>query len=290
MKVLNYIFVFIIGALLLTSCEEDVTDVSLIGDGLNIVQFESYSFGLGGLADGSEYAKEIQVKLSGPVLEKVTEDIQITVAPDPSSTAIAGDHYRIEQPTITLSADNNYLGVIDIILMTEGNTPPMDGTPEFEDYESPMLYLNVSDVTGSDVVIPTGKTAKISLNFTPPNPYAGTYSAEITYFHPTAGGSYPNDPYSHEVSDKEFVAVTGRKCETAFAIWHNNKCWITVNSDNSITYIVDDTWSYDVALGDPNDDTKVSHYDPETGVIYLYYHYYGSGGPRIFWEVFTPKF
>jgi len=87
------------------------------------------------------------------------------------------------------------------------------------------------------------------------------------------------------------VAITGRKCETGFAVWPDTDlCWITVKADNSIEFEVADTWPYTVLMGDPNDPSKVSHFDPATGKIYLYYYYAGTGGNRIFWETFTPLF
>lgn len=292
MKKISYILILIFGGLLFHSCEDD-KDVYQIDQDQTIAVFDSYRFGLGGLADGSEYDKEILVKITGAGLEGLTGDVTLTFAADESSTAIEGTHYRIENKTITLTQKNYYMGIVDFVLVTEGNTPPLDDDPAFADYQAPVLNLKITNATGG--VTPTGKLAEITLNFTPPNPYAGLYECDINYFHPTAGGTYPDDPYAHDVFDKTLTAVTGRKCESLFGIesWassYADKCWITVNADNSITYTVADTWGYDVKLGDPNDATKVSYFDPDTGVIYLYYHYVGDGGARIFWEVLTPKF
>ena len=103
-----------------------------------------------------------------------------------------------------------------------------------------------------------------------------------------AMGTYPDNIYVEDDYDKTLSPVTGRKCETLFGIWDTDYCWITVNSDNSIKFEVADTWAYDVKLGDPFDATKISHFDPATGIIYFYYNYFGTGGPRIFWEIFTP--
>ena len=86
------------------------------------------------------------------------------------------------------------------------------------------------------------------------------------------------------------MAVTGRKCETWFAVWDTDKCWITVNSDNSVDYEVWEDWGIPVKNGDPNNAANVSHFDPATGKIYLYYYYAGTGGNRIFWEILTPMF
>jgi len=39
----------------------------------------------------------------------ITSDITVTVAADPASTAVAGKHYRIDNPNVVLSPDNNLL-------------------------------------------------------------------------------------------------------------------------------------------------------------------------------------
>ena len=297
MKKIKYILLFIIGIVLLNSCEEVIKEVELIGDGDNLIVFELSKTNIGGLADGSEYINDVQIKLTGPSMTEIKDDIVVTLKASSTSTAIAGQHYRIENPTITLTASNNYLGIIDLVLMTEGNTPPMDGTPELDDYVAPVLNLEIETATGNSKVVASGKPFVITLNYTPPNPYAGDYDVEMRYFHPTAGGSHPSqpdfdpdDPYGGIRNyEKTLAAVTGRKCETEFSVW-TDLCWITINADNSIAYVVDDTWTYDVSLGNPFDPSQVSHFDPATGVIYMYYYYTGTGGDRIFWEVFTPKF
>lgn len=274
----------------ITSCLIDnTTDLDDNGKGLNVATFLKSNINLTVLANGDEYVREIEVKLVGPSLGDIKNDISVTVQSLSSSTAEDGVHYRIDNPTIILSPNNNFLGKIKVTLMTAGNTPPMDGTPEFESYVAPLLDLKLL-ATGDPMVTGSGKMATVALNFTPPNPYAGDYTVELKYFHPTAGGSYPDDPYGGIRSlEKTLIAVTGRKCETGFGVWGSTDiCWITINADNSIDFVVDLTWNYTVKMGDPKDPTHVSYFDPATGKIYLYYYYSGTGGDRIFWEVFTP--
>lgn len=299
MKKIYYIFLILFSGILFTACEDDA-DIYQIDEGQTLAVFDSYKSGLGGLADGTEYDKEIKVKITGPGIADLSGDITITVGADETSTAIEGTHYRIANKTITLTKKNSYLGIIDLVLVTEGNTPPLDDDPAFKDYKAPVLNLNIVSATGG--VTPTGKSNALTLNYTPPNPYAGLYDVELRYFHPSAGGSHPslgdafdpNDPYGGiRELEKELIAVTGRKVETGFAVWGDDSDpkleWITINPDNSIAFEVSENWDYDVELGNPFDGTQVSHYDPDSGKIYLYYHYYGTGGARIFWEVFTPK-
>ncbi len=119
------------------------------------------------------------------------------------------------------------------------------------------------------------------------NFFAGKYSKDMKYFHPTAGGSYPDDPYSAYVEDVNLVAISAYVCSDWFGTWENTHVYIQILPDNSVTLTFEDR--DDVGTGDPNDATKVCSYDPATGVIKLYYFYPGSGGNRIFWVVYTPK-
>ena len=291
MKTLKYILILVLSLGALNSCLVDqTTSYDENDDGPNLVTFETLTMNYSILADGSTYQRQIKVKLVGPTSMFTTEDITVTVGVDPSSTAKSGQHFIINNPTFTLTKANNYLGLVNITILSEGNAPPMDGTPEFLTYKAPVMVLTLS-ATGAENVMGTGKLGKFTLAFVPPNPYQGDYESELRYFHPTAGGSYPDDPYGGvRIADKTLMAVTGRKCETWFAVWDTDKCWITVNSDNSVDYEVWEDWGTPVKNGDPNNAANVSHFDPATGKIYLYYYYAGTGGNRIFWEILTPKF
>jgi hypothetical protein len=292
MKTFKYILTFLILVAANSCLVDNTTDYEMNDDGPNLVTFETLTANMSILANGDEYPKELKVKLVGPtsMMDNMTGDITVTVSQDASSTAEEGQHFRIENPTLTLTKANNYLGLLQVTILTEGNAPPMDGTPEFEEWEAPVMVLKI-DASGDPTVMGTGKLGKFTLAYTPPNPYAGDYESEVWYFHPTAGGTYPTDPYGGiRYADKTLDALTGRKCETWFAVWDTDKCWITVKADNSVEFTVWDEWPYDVKMGDPKNPENVSHFDPETGQIYLYYYYSGAGGDRIFWEILTPKF
>lgn len=289
MRTLKYLFMFILSATLINSCWDDTMEIDLNDDGPNIVTFERVVDNLGAEANGEEFDFRVRIRLVGPSSMDLTNDIEVTFVRNDASTAVEGEHYRINNLPITLSKSDNYLGFMDITLITEGNSPPLEGTPEFDAWVPPVLELDIV-ASGDPSVVGSGKGGNFTLNFRAPNPYAGLYDAHIIYRHPSLG-EYPDNISVDEVNEKELIAVTGRKCETGFAVWFDTDiCWITVNPDNSINFVVDDTWDYDVKLGDPFDPSLVSHFDPDTRQIYLYYHYEGDGGFRVFWEVFTPKF
>lgn len=307
MKNITYILLLVIGVVFLSSCSKDDRDVDNIEGTKNLAVFQDYDFGLKALADGSEYDYQFVVRVTGPSMDNMNSDITITLAANDASTADEGQHYRLPEKSITLTKSNNYIALVDITVLTEGNTPPIEGTAEFEAYSNPVLYLDIASADGNASVIATGKSAEISLNITAPNPFEGIYDVEMRYFHPTAGGSHPSmgadfdpdDPYGGvRFSQKEWVAVTGTKCELGFAVWpETDLCWIKVNGSDvlenggyGVSFEVADTWNFDVKLGNPFDASQVSHYDPVTRMVYMYYHYSGTGGDRIFWEVFTPTF
>jgi hypothetical protein len=298
MRTIKYLLMFVLSMALLNSCFEEEADYELNDDGPNLVTFDRPVDNLGAVADGGEYTFQVRIRIVGPTVMDLTSDISVNLTENEASTAKSGAQYRLNGLPIVLTKANNYLGFMSITLITEGNSPPMEGTPEYDAWVAPVLLLDI-EASGDSKVIGSGKGGTFTINFRAPNPYAGLYMTEMRYFHPTAGGSHPSfpdfdpdDPYGGiRQQEKELIAITGRKCETGFAVWWDTDiCWITVNPDNSINFEVADTWPYEVSLGDPFDPDLVSHFDPDTRMIYLYYHYTGAGGDRIFWEVFTPEF
>lgn len=123
------------------------------------------------------------------------------------------------------------------------------------------------------------------------NFFAGTYTAHIIYRHPSVG-TYPDNIATEEDNVKDLMAVDGKTCSMSFAVWGPSEMmFIKVDPDNNyeVTLAKMENWDYDVALGDPFRADLKSSYDPSTGVLTLYYNYMGTGGYRVFWEVFTPK-
>lgn len=281
MKTLRYIFIVLLGLGLLNSCLiEDESSLDLNDDGPNLASFEATSLTFAPVASGAEYQYTVKMKVIGPTSKEMDKDITVTIEADPSSTAIAGKHYRLDTKTVTLKAADNFLALVPITVLTEGNEPPLDPIP--------VLTLKVKSVTGDDRIINNGKLLNIKLNYVFFNPHAGPYDVEIRYFHPTAGGSYPDEPYGGiRLDEKELAPVSATMVETFFGVWEDNYTYIEIDDDNNVTISFNRS---DAKSGDPNDPTKVNSYDPVTGVIQIYYYYPGSGGNRIFWEKFTPKF
>jgi len=298
MKKIKYILIFILSLGIFNSClVDDTADIDKNDQGLNLAVFNTVKGDLTVLADNAEHTLKVKILVTGPTVADLTSDISVTFAASSSSTAVSGVHYRIDNPTVTLTKANNYLGNLEIVILTAGNAPLEDDDPGYadwvENYVAPKLYVDVISTTGDSKVGPSGKSADLNINFVSYCFFAGEYDVEMRYFHPTAGGSYPNDPYGGvRVSRKTMNPLSSKECKFGFAIWTDNNSWLVMDPATYafVSYTVADTWNYNVVVGDPNDPSKVSHYDPITRKIYLYYHYSGSGGNRIFWEVFTPRF
>lgn len=140
----------------------------------------------------------------------------------------------------------------------------------------------VSELSDGGEVTCLPQTYIVVANF-----FAGYYQSHFVYFHPTLGGSYPTEPYYDDILLKELFTFSNLGCSMYFGLWEDAEMDIIVNGDNSISFTVSN-FNYIVNEGDPYDATKVSHYDPITRTIYLYYYYDASGGYRVFWETLTP--
>ncbi|HBH47940.1 MAG TPA: hypothetical protein DDX98_04840 [Bacteroidales bacterium] len=182
MKRTKNILSVLLGVAFLISCVEVDKEVNKIGDGPNLAGFQDAAQSVTFIADGNEYPVYVKVKLTGPNLSKVSGDVTVTMAADPSSTAVENTHYRFDNTSITLKENQNYLGIFEFTMLTEGIRAPLA--------ESPVLVLTASDVTASANIVGSGKPNIITLNYGCPSELQGTYDVEVL----RDGG--PISPYS----------------------------------------------------------------------------------------------
>lgn len=268
MKKILYSFLsVVILTMVFTACEQNYDDF-MTGDvetGGLVTPTKSFPYKLGGTTTFS-IAVEIPV---GPGIQAVevyktyTGKSEILDRTIDVSSANKSD-------IVTLSLDFDYSKLI------AGLGMPADESVLTIGDEWTLSYVSVME--DGRKVVNASKTSIGVANF-----FAGNYKSTVNYHHPSRG-EYP-DNGSISSYDKTLKATNANTCETAFAVW-SDKCWITINADNSITFVVDDTWDYDVSLGVPDHPELVSYYDPATGLIQLYYNYLGSSGYRIFHETF----
>jgi len=270
MKKIKYIIVFLLSIGLLNSCLIDNdTDVDDNNAGDNFFTFNVKQAALAGIADDSEYTFKIQLVLTGPSSKDITADLQAVIVADDASTAIEGTHYRIDNPNITLTKDNNYLAELEVTMLTLGIVTPLDA--------SPILLLKVTNATGSDDVIADGKPMTITLNYACPSFLAGEYSVVTTGDDGSASYTDIVTEYGIGFYGTERVA-TWATFPSGFGVEFIDVCdVITVPLHDLGHYYSNEVWGH-----------KPGFVDPVTGVITLYYTV--SGGWGEYEGVYTPNF
>ena len=136
----------------------------------NVVGFVDASTNLSGIADGSEYTFEVTTTLKGATSRSTTGTFTGTLTVDPSSTAIEGTHFRLDESTIEVSSDKNYLNKVSITMLSSGIVAPLD--------MNPVLKLNVENASGPGKL--SGGSITINLLYLCPSTLAGTYETTIT--------------------------------------------------------------------------------------------------------------
>ncbi len=174
MKKLKYILIFILSIGFFNSCLiDDGTTHDDYDQGPNLAGFVTNSTFASAVADGNEYPVEIKMWLEGPTSMNETDDITVTIGVVPSSTAIEGTHFRLDNTTLTLKASNDHLAELTFIMLTDGIMAPLDKTP--------VLVLEVLDASGVDNVIANGKKISIDLNYLCYSNLAGAYIDDNRY-------------------------------------------------------------------------------------------------------------
>jgi hypothetical protein len=180
MKTIKYILIFMLCLASFTSCIVDDTEPSAgNGAGTNLGGFNDSSLNFGGVADGNSYDFNLKMEVKGPSYKQMTSDVVLTVAVDPSSTAIEGTHFKFNSKTITLSASNNYLGLLPITMLSKGIVAPLA--------TAPVLVLKVLSATGAENVINNGKNLKITFNYLCFSNLAKTYNVRMRYVRAASG-------------------------------------------------------------------------------------------------------
>lgn len=184
MKKFNKYFTILFVTLLFSSCLVDDEAPSDNNDsGPNIAGFAVTSQNLSAVADGNTREFGIVVELKGPGLREATEDVTLTVASEPGSTAIEGVHYEFPSSSITLTKANNYFGTLPITVITEGVEAPL--TAE--------LVLSVASATGTNVVA-NGNTITLNFVYQCFADLSGTYSVTNDFCFPSFTTECTADP------------------------------------------------------------------------------------------------
>lgn len=268
MKKLKYILIFILSVGLLNSCLiDDETPHDDYDQGPNLAGFLNSTTGIMEVADGTEYTEEIEMVLQGPTSNEITNDITVTLAVDPSSTAIEGTHYRLDNTTITLKASNDHLALFEFTMLTDGVIAPLA--------KSPVLVLEIVSATGDPNVIANGKKITITLNYGCPSNLAGIYDALVIGNGETATFVETITEYGYGKYGTTRVG-TWSEFSSGFGLEFEDVCnTITVPLHDLGHMYSNEIWGH-----------KEGSVDPVTGVITLYYTI--SGGWGEYTAVYTP--
>lgn len=187
MKNIAYKLKFLIIAVLaisVSSCDalldEEVTDY---GTGPNFVGFSAATLTINAETNGEEFSRMVPLRIIGPTVTSLNDEVVVTVSVDPSSTAIEGVHYRLDSNTVTLRPSESdtdvFAGGLPITILTEGLEAPLA--------TAPILVLNITSAESNDNIVINDKTkrARVTLSYACPFDtanYEGTWIATSVDF------------------------------------------------------------------------------------------------------------
>jgi len=172
---LKYTFILILGVLLYASCTKKDNFVSNIENGKNIALFTNTTKSAANISDGTEYPVEVRMQVQGPSVMDLTGDVNLTVEPDmtgipDSMKAVSGTNFRIDNNKLTLKESDRYIGKYKFTMLTKGITAPTKR----------QLKLKVTDASGSDNVINSGKPISVTLSYACDSNLQGVYNVQVT--------------------------------------------------------------------------------------------------------------
>jgi len=173
MKRLKFAIIAVLSMSFFGACtlfEEDTT-LELNSQGPNLASFENDDITYSQVATGDEYTFDVYVKMKGPTVMDITEDVNVTFDVDDSSTAIEGTHYRINDSSVKLTKSGNYLGKLSVTMITAGIVAPLPSDPTI------VVYAKAS----GNNILGDGKPAEIKLVYGCLSHFEGTYDVTTEF-------------------------------------------------------------------------------------------------------------
>ena len=182
MKNFKYILAYILFGGILLSCSDDEQPelVKAIENSPNFAGFVNASGNLSGVADGRTISTNLPVFISGPTAVDLSGDVTITVGIDASSTAVEGTHFSIPNKTLTLTKQGKYVGVVEVVMLTDGIETPLASNPQ--------LVLRIQSASAaSGKVIASDKVLSIGMLYLCPSDLAGDYAVSTRLVRASTG-------------------------------------------------------------------------------------------------------
>lgn len=225
---------------------------------------------------------EIAFEVGGPTSMNINEDITLTLEVDETSTAVEGVNFSLLSNTVTLTPENNFSETLPITVL-------VDGIVAAEIEESPVAVLKISNAsTSSGSILTNGREDKISfkINYLCVSDLAGMYNVTTVR----------NEDGSSIEREEELVAVEGepgRYHTYSTGLWapgayRDDQGYDFVDVCNTITVPAQGLFAgfyTNQVYGTP--DTN-SSYDPETGIITVYYTITFSSGNATYTSTYVP--
>lgn len=285
MKTLKYIFVLILVLGTFHSCLVDnKTKYDMNASEKNLAGFEDNKTLVSAIADGTEYSFPQKVRVVGPTVKDLKNDVTLTVEVDQALmdetvaadtnliAAVEGVHYRIADPVVVLKKSNNYLGLVDVKMITTGIVTPLP--------KAPYLALKTKTAIGDANVVNNAKPLEINMNFACFSELQGTYT--VTHTRTSGGTPFSREEQIIKVGVEQYqtasVGIWGTPPFTDYGFIFDNACYVlSVPHQSLANSYSNDTWSH-----------NPGNVNPVTGVITIYYTIAFAAGNQTYTAVYVP--
>jgi len=284
-------------SLLFTSClvNDDPTVDKEYGNGPNLVGFLNGTVNASVAADGATNDILMTVTFSGPTASEFTEDFDVTISVDPSSTAVAGTHFELSSSTLTLSKNSNYIANLPLTILTAGIDPPLE--------TNPVLTLEITEISDGSIV-PNGRTASIdiTIEYLCFSQVTGRYKTLFGEYYRIGEGPTTTENWPDEIEIIFLCGNTYRVIEY-FGWFDGNEWYFEIDESGNITYPattptgepnVGNTQPMITCQTNPGDMTNVPcgagsntlTIDGDIVTLDMTFGYYTAGsGSREFWQI-----
>jgi hypothetical protein len=213
---------------------------------------------------------DVVISYAGPTSN--SRDIELTVEVDP----FVLEAYNAEQGTSYQLLPEDFYDFTGTVTLPKGETKvslPVTVYPE--NFDLSLQYALPLRIVSSSSGIISGNWGAAVFATVAKNLYHGTYHSTGYFQHPSSPRAIDQNKVLETVSAN--TNLTGlADLGTPFLI--------TVNADNSVTFVDGSFGSYPKGTITVDGVTYNNTYDPATKTYYLYYEYIGGTGPRTIYE------
>lgn len=175
--------IVLIGVFALASCELNDSFTQAVKSGPNFVLFKDALDvqSVSHLATDKAYKVGVKMYVAGPHMKDVSGPITFSienVTTPITSTKLKGDsaelaklgvNFKLPNKKLTLKESNNYLGVYYFKMLTKGIEAAKLPGPK-------IVKLKITNVTGDESVVGSGRVFKVGLHYVCASPVAGIYT------------------------------------------------------------------------------------------------------------------